>query len=160
MSESDDYPEWEEEDLSNIESEPYNQEDDEESNGMDALQKSLFENRVIRTFVKNAFEFGGTDTLLEVLTQVEHKMGWRTEIIADKNALDDYMFYRHQTFDEQIWSHYANSDQYRELTQKVALMSERAMSDFVEAYSSSESTRKVFRKKLRDLAWFFVKKFS
>lgn len=159
MSEADDYQEWDEEDLADIEQDPYNQED-EESPAISDLQKSMFENRVIRTFVKNAYDFGGTNTLLEVLTHVERKMGWRTEIIADKNALDDYMFYRHETFDENIWSHYANSDQYEELTRRVSFMSEKAMGDFVELYSTAGSPRDTIRKKLRDLAWKVFIKFS
>jgi hypothetical protein len=87
-------------------------------------------------------------------------MGWRTEIIADKNALDDYMFYRHETFDEEIWSYYANSDQYSELIHKVAFLSEHAMSDFVELYSKSGSPKKTFRKQLRNIAWKVFKKLS
>lgn len=159
MSEADDYQEWDEEDLAETGQNPYNQEDDE-GNAISDLQKSLFENRVIDTFVKNAYDFGGTSTLLEVLTHVERKMGWRTEIIADKNALDDYMFYRHETFDEDIWSHYANSDQYHDLIQRVSFMSEKAMSDFVELYSSTSNPRNTIRKKLRDLVWKVFIKFS
>jgi hypothetical protein len=159
MASNDDYSEWDEEDIAGLDDESYERDGDEDS-PMSELQKSMFESRVIGTFVRNAYEFGGTNTLLEVLSCVERKMGWRTEIIADKNALDDYMFYRHETFDEEIWSYYANSDQYSELIHKVAFLSEHAMSDFVELYSKSGSPKKRFRKQMRNIAWKVFKKLS
>jgi hypothetical protein len=161
MSDDEDFG-WDEEDIEEMEASidaPYDYEKDEGS-ALSEMQKHMFENRVISTFVRNAYDFGGTNTLLEVLGHVERKMGWRTEIIADRNALDDYMFYRHETFDEDVWSYYANSDEYEELVRQIAFISEKAMSDFVELYSETSTPKKTFKKKLRKLAWAAYKNLS
>jgi len=154
MSDEEDFG-WEEEDIDETESlidASHDQGKNDESSFAD-IQKQIFESRVIGTFVRNAYDFGGSSTLLEILCYVERKMGWKTEIIADKNALDDYMFYRYQTFDEDIWAHYINSDQYDELAHRVSLMSEKAMSEFVDVYSESTTIKKRFKNKLRKLVW-------
>jgi len=161
MSNSSEYPEWEEEDeTSYITNSQYDQDDDLsdeyreiELNALDAFEKSMFENRVIRTFVNNAYEFGGLGTLLEVLTQIERKMGWKMEIIADRDAADDYMFYRHETFDEGLWGHYANSDQYEDLVRQVAFLSTRAMGDFIDTYSVGSSIKKSIMARFRRFFW-------
>lgn len=161
MSNSSEYPEWEEEDeTSYITNSQYDQDDDLsdeyreiELNALDAFEKSMFENRVIRTFVNNAYEFGGLGTLLEVLTQIERKMGWKMEIIADRDAADDYMFYRHETFDEDLWGHYVNSDQYEDLVRQVAFLSTRAMGDFIDTYSVGSSIKKSIMARFRRFFW-------
>jgi len=161
MSNSSEYPEWEEEDeTSYITNSQYDQDDDLsdeyreiELNALDAFEKSMFENRVIRTFVNNAYEFGGLGTLLEVLTQIERKMGWKMEIIADRDAADDYMFYRHETFDEDLWGHYVNSDQYEDLVRQIAFLSTRAMGDFIDTYSVGSSIKKSIMARFRRFFW-------
>lgn len=161
MSNSSEYPEWEEEDeTSYITNSQYDQDDDLsdeyreiELNALDAFEKSMFENRVIHTFVNNAYEFGGLNTLLEVLTRIERKMGWKMEIIADRDAADDYMFYRHETFDEDLWGHYVNSDQYEDLVRQVAFLSTRAMGDFIDTYSVGSSIKKSIMARFRRFFW-------
>lgn len=166
MPDADEYPDWDDEFLAEGGLDPYDYEKNDNNHekddilGISELQKSMFENKVINTFVKNAYEFGGTSTLLEVLTQVERKMGWRTEIVADKNALDDYMFYRHKTFDEDIWSYYSNSDEYEELLERISFLSEQAMTEFVNLYAGSKNTKNIIRKKLHNIVWTIFKKLS
>lgn len=161
MSDSSEYPEWEEEDESSyIRNSQYDQDDDLsdeyreiELNALDAFEKSMFENKVIRTFIHNAYEFGGLGTLLEVVTQIERKMGWKMEIIADRDAVDDYMFYRHETFDEDLWSHYTNSDQYEDLVRRVAFLSTRTMGDFIDTYSKGPNIKKSIMARIRRFFW-------
>lgn len=161
MSNSSEHPEWEEEDeTSYITNSQYDQDDDLsdeyreiELNALDAFEKSMFENKVIRTFVNNAYEFGGLGTLLEAINQVERKMGWKMEIIADRDAVDDYMFYRHETFDEDLWSHYINSDHYEDLVRQVAFLSTRTMGDFIDTYSVGPNIKKSITARFRRFFW-------
>ena len=65
MANDDDFG-WDEEEIEEMEASidaPY----DDEDSPISELQKSMFESRVIGTFVRNAYDFGGTNTLLEVL---------------------------------------------------------------------------------------------
>ncbi len=161
MSNSSEHFEWEEEDESSyIRNSQYDQDDDLseeyrdiELNALDAFEKSMFENKVIRTFVINAYEFGGLSTLLEVVSQIERKMGWKMEIIADRDAVDDYMFYRHETFDEDLWNHYINSDQHEGLVRQVAFLSTRTMGDFIDTYSKGPNIKKSILARFRKLLW-------
>lgn len=159
MGKSDEYSDWDEEEgLAGSEND-YDEYDDDSgpSNALNEFQKSIFENKVINTFVRNAHEFGGIDTLLEVLNHVERKMGWRTEIIADKNALDDYMFYRHESFDEDLWLHYTNSHQYETLVHNISYLTEKSMCDFVDVYNNGRTIKQVFIYKLRRFVWRIFK---
>lgn len=160
MGKPDEYSEWDEEDGRVGPNENYNDDYDDysESDAISDFQKSIFENKVINTFVVNAHRFGGTNTLLEVLSQVERKMGWRTEILADKNAIDDYMFYRHESFDEDLWACYSNSHQYETLVRNVAYLSEESMRDFVDSYNDGRTTKQAIANKLRRFVWSMYKR--
>lgn len=167
MSNSSEYPDW----LDDEENAPddenlysrnsrYDQDDDSDDDPSDielaalnSFEKSMFENKVIRTFVRNAHEFGGISTLLEVITQIERRMGWKMEIIADRDAVDDYMFYRHETFDEDLWSHYINSDKCEDLIRQTAFLSTRAMGDFIDTYSRGPNVRKSTMGFFRRFVW-------
>jgi hypothetical protein len=150
MSDSSSSPEWEDDDelidLNELD-------EDMPAEALSEFQRAMFENKVIHTFVRNAFDFGGANTLIEVFNQVERKMGWRTEIIADKNALDDYMFYRYETFDEEIWNFYVNSDEYQELTYRIAYLSTEAMLSFADKYARRRTMKEAVRARVRKLLW-------
>jgi hypothetical protein len=133
--------------------------EEEINEAMSELHKSLFESKVIGTFVKNAYEFGGAGTLFEVLNSVERKMGWRTELVADKSALDDYMFYRYETFDEDVWEYYVNSDEYQKLIHEVAHLSQSSLYRFADKYSRGSTPREIVRGRMRNLLWRLYKKF-
>lgn len=151
MSDASNSPEWEDDD----ELIDLNEIDDDDAAGeaLTEFQRAMFENKVIHTFISNAFDFGGVNTLIEVFNHAERKMGWRTEIVADKNALDDYMFYRYGTFDEEIWNYYTNSDEYQKLVHDVAFVSSRSMMDFADKYSGQRTPKKIIRAKFRKLLW-------
>lgn len=150
MSDSSSSPEWEDDDelidLNELD-------DDVPAEALTEFQRAMFENKVIHTFVRNAFDFGGVNTLIEVFSQVERKMGWRTEIIADKNALDDYMFYRYETFDEEVWDCFVNSDEYQELTYRITYLSTEAMQSFADKYSRRRTMKEAMRARFRKLLW-------
>lgn len=167
MSNSSEYPDWldDEENAPDDESLnsrnfPYDQDDnlsddpsDIELIALSNFEKSMFENKVIRTFVRNAHEFGGIGTLLEVVNQIERQMGWKMEIIADRDAVDDYMFYRHETFDEDLWSHYTNADRYEDLVRQTAFLSTRAMGDFIDTYSKGPNFKRSTMAFFRRFVW-------
>jgi hypothetical protein len=153
--------EWDDdEELTDLDDEEGLDVSEEELNeAMSELHKSIFENKVISTFVKNAYDFGGTNTLLEVVNCVERKMGWRAELVADRAALDDYMLYRFETFDEEIWEHYLNSDEYQELIYDVAHMSQQSLYRFADKYSVGTSPKQMLRNRVRNMLWRLYKKF-
>ena len=167
MSNSSEYPDWldDEENAPDDESLnsrnfPYDQDDDLSDDPSDielialnSFEKSMFENKVIRTFVRNAHEFGGIGTLLEVVNQIERQMGWKMEIIADRDAVDDYMFYRHETFDEDLWSHYTNADRYEDLVRQTAFLSTRMMGDFIDGYSKGPNFKRSAMAFVRRFVW-------
>ena len=167
MNNSSEYPDWldDEEGAPDDESAysrnpQYDQDDDLDDDPSDmelaalsTFEKSMFENKVIRTFVRNAHEFGGVSTLLEVVNQIERRMGWKMEIIADRDAVDDYMFYRHETFDEDLWSHYTNSDKYDDLVRQTAFLSARMMSNFIDTYSKGPNFKKSMMAQFRRFVW-------
>ena len=133
--------------------------EDEISEAMSELHKSIFENKVIATFVKNAYDFGGTNTLIEVMNSVERKMGWRAELIADRAALDDYMLYRFETFDEEAWEYYLNSDEFQKLVYDVAHISQASLYRFADKYTIGTSPKQSIRNRVRSILWSLYKKF-
>ena len=159
---ADDYSEsdWDEEEyMSGHSEDDLDISEDEIKGAMAEMHKAVFEGKVIKTFIHNAFEFGGVSTLLEVLNSMERKMGWRIEFLADRNALDDYVFQEHQTFNPDIWDHYANCDDFDQLTYDVTFMSQRHMAEFVDEYVNGPTLSKFFRSKLRNICWRLYKKF-
>ena len=156
MSESSSSDWDDEEDLTDLSDDDITQ--DELNEAITEMHKSIFESKVISTFVQNAHEFGGTNTLMEVINAVERKLGWRTEIVADKNALDDYVFYKYETFNEDMWDHYINSDKFVQLSCDVAYISQRSLFDFADLYSSGPSVTMTLRQKLRAFIWNIYKR--
>lgn len=131
--------------------------EEEISEALGGMRRSAFENRVIKTFIDNAHEFGGTNTLLEVINSIERKMGWRSEFLADKNALDDYVFFAYETFHEDMWGYYSNSDSFSQLTYDVAFLAERNMTDFTDTYMNGPSLKSSAKSKLRNILWRIYK---
>jgi hypothetical protein len=156
----DDYSDWDDEDdVAGLTDEELDVSEEEINGALDDMHRAVFEGKVIKTFVSNAYEFGGVNTLIEVLNSIERKMGWRIEFLADRNALDDYAFQEHETFNPDIWEHYANSDSFDQLTYDVTFMSQRNMSEFTDQYFNGPTIKGYLRLKLRAIFWSLYKKF-
>jgi hypothetical protein len=157
MSNTDGPFDWEDEnDPVFISDEDY---DDEETTPLEEFRKMMIQDRIITDFIDEAWEFGGIATISDVINHIERKIGWRTEIIADRGALDDYMFYDYSQFNPHLWDLYTNSDEHQELVIDVAYESEVAMHRFVKRAAGKLTTKDRFkalaRKLLRNLVRFF-----
>lgn len=157
---SDSGSDWdEEEDISGLTDDDLDVGEDEIKGALADMHKAVFEGKIIKTFIRNAYEFGGVNTMLEVLNSMERKMGWRIEFLADKNALDDYILQEHSTFNPDIWEHYANSSNFDQLTYDVTFISQRHMGEFADEYIDGPTLSKTVRLKMRNICWRLYKKF-
>lgn len=134
--------------------------DDEETMPLEDFRRMIIQERIIKDFVEEAWEFGGIATVADILNHIERKVGWRTEVIAESSALDDYMFYKHGTFSPHIWDFYTNSDEYDELVLNVAYESEIAMQRFTKRVTGSTTNKDTFKSFGRKLAQKLVRYFD
>lgn len=154
MSDGSGTPDWEDDDeLIDLNELDDDSDGEEMGEALSEFQRSMFESKIIHTFISNAFEFGGANTLVEVLNHAERKMGWRTEIIADRNALDDYLFYRYGAFDEAAWEYYVNSDEFLDLTRHISFLSTSSMLTFGDRLYRQRSWREHVRSGIKKLLW-------
>lgn len=157
MSNTDGPFDWEDEnDPVFISDEDY---DDEEATPLEEFRKMMIQDRIITDFIDEAWEFGGIATIADVVNHIERKIGWRTEVIADRGALDDYMFYQHNVFNPNIWDLYTNSDEHQDLVMDVAYECEVAMHRFSMRAAGKLTTKDRFKmaasKLLKKLARYF-----
>ena len=132
----------------------------EETTPLEDFRRLMIQDRIISEFVNEAWDFGGIATISDVINHIERKIGWRTEIIADKSALDDYMFFEHDTFHRDIWDAYVNSDEYQDLVYEVAYQSEIAMQAFTRRASGHLTTKDRFKKTARNLIYKLARYFD
>ena len=158
MSNSDGPFDWEDEnDPVFISDEDY---DEEETTPLEDFRRLFIQDRIISEFVNEAWDFGGIATIADVMNHIERKIGWRTEVIADKSALDDYMFYQHDTFHPHIWDAYTNSDEYQDLVLGIAYECDIAMQSFVTRSIGGLTTKARLRKIARNMAKKLVRYFD
>jgi hypothetical protein len=126
--------------------------DQPEAMAIEEFRRMMLHDRIISDFVNEAWEVGGIDTITEVLSHIERKVGWRTEILATSGALDDIMLYEHETFNPLVWDFYTNSDEHEQLIYDVVYESEIAMRKFARRLAGKETTKDRFKEVGRKLA--------
>jgi hypothetical protein len=132
----------------------------EESTPLEDFRRLMIQDRIISDFVNEAWDFGGIATIADVVNHIERKIGWRTEIIADKSALDDYMFFENDVFDRDIWDTYTNSDEFQELVYEVAYQSEFSMRLFAKRECGQLTVRDRFKIAVRNLLYKLARYFD
>lgn len=100
----------------------------------------LHRQRQINIFVKAAFENDGVDAMNDLLLAIERNTNWRLEIIADKSGLESMTFHMYDAFDENMWEHFVNSDDYREMVYEVTDVSNRRAQVFVVKHLGIQKT--------------------
>ena len=102
--------------------------------------------RQISRFVEYAYKNDGLNAITEILHAVESCTLWRLEIIADSHCLDDYVFARYNTFDNNAWLFFLNSPEFEQMTYDITLLSNIAAESFTRIHFGKKPTYKhVFR---------------
>lgn len=101
---------------------------------------TLHRQRQINSFVKAAFENDGVVAMTELLLAIENNTNWRLEIIADKGGLESMTFHMYDAFEPDLWEHFVNSDDYREMVYDITNTSNRKAQIFVEKYLGIRTT--------------------
>jgi hypothetical protein len=102
--------------------------------------------RQISRFVEYAYKADGLQAITEILHAVESCTLWRLEIIADSHGLDDFIFARYNTFDDNAWLFFINSPEYEQMTYDITLLSNIAAESFARVHFDKKLTYKqVFR---------------
>lgn len=146
MSDTAGQPEWDDDDPIFISEEGL--EFDEDGNlvaeqfdpiDMDEFRKLMLQDRIISDFIEDAMQFGGTATIIDIVNHIERRLGWKMEIIADKGAVDDSLFFQWDTFNPEAWEFFSNSDEYLELTRRVGFESILATQNFTKRITGNQS---------------------
>ena len=132
----------------------------EETTPLEDFRRLMIQDRIISEFVNEAWDFGGIATIADVVNHIERKIGWRTEIIADKSALDDYMFFENDVFDRDVWDTYTNSDEYQDLVYEVAYQSEISMRLFAKRECGKLTAKDRFKTVVRNSLYKLVRYFD
>ena len=132
----------------------------EETTPLEDFRRLMIQDRIISEFVNEAWDFGGIATIADVVNHIERKIGWRTEIIADKSALDDYMFFENDVFDRDVWDTYTNSDEYQDLVYEVAYQSEISMRLFAKRECGKLTAKDRFKTVARNSLYKLVRYFD
>lgn len=102
--------------------------------------------RQISRFVEYAYKSDGLNAITEILHAVEASTLWRLEIIADSHGLDDFIFARYNTFDDNAWLFFLNSPQFEQMTYDITMLSNIAAESFTRVHFDKKPTYKhVFR---------------
>lgn len=123
----------------------YHIDDDDEGTSIEDFQRLVHQEKIITNFVNEAFMFGGAATIVDLLNNIDRKMGWRTEIIGEASALDDTMLYVYNSFDPDAWDLWVNSDENTKLRLDVAYESAIAMRQFAQKLTGNTTTKSRFR---------------
>ncbi len=150
-------PDWDDEDPTTYDSdEPIFIDDDEfdgDPIGLEELKKEIFQDKVIHSFVQEAFQFNGREAINEILCEIERKMGWKLEIVATRGSIDDAVLEQTNTFDEDAWIRYLMSDEYSTMSYRVIYESELAIDEFMNNNYESLGIGARFRRYIKRMAW-------
>lgn len=146
MSDTAGQPEWDDDDPIFISEDGLEFDDDGnlisgdmEPIALDEFRKLMLQDRIISDFIEDAINFGGTATIIDIVNHIERRLGWKMEIIADKGAVDDTLFFQWDTFNPEAWEFFTNSDEYTELTRRVAFESILATQNFTKRITGNQS---------------------
>ena len=152
-------PEWDDEEPTIFDGdEPIFIDDDDyegEIGSLDDLKKEIFQDKVIHSFVTEAFQFNGREAINEILNSIERKMGWKLEIVATQGRIEDEILKNINSFDEDGWINYIMSDEYQKMTYRANYISEFAVDEFISAYYGSLTMGQRFRRYIKNKAWSF-----
>jgi hypothetical protein len=98
--------------------------------------------RQISRFVEYAYKADGLQAINDILHAVESCTLWRLEIIADSNGLDDFIFARYNTFDDNAWLFFINSPEYEQMTYDITMISNIAAESFARVHFDKKPTYK------------------
>jgi hypothetical protein len=157
MSESPNSPDWDDEDPATFDGDEPIFIDDEDFPGeipsLTELKREIFQDRVIHSFVREAWGFNGREAINEIILEVERKMGWKLEIVATQGAVDNSLMDLKNTFDEDAWIHYLMSDEYRVMTYRVLYESELAVDDFMVRFYGNLPLGARIRRYIKNKLW-------
>lgn len=152
-------PEWDDEEPTIFDGdEPIFIDDDDyegDIGSLDDLKKEIFQDKVIHSFVTEAFQFNGREAINEILCSIERKMGWKLEIVATQGQIEDEILKSINSFDEDGWVNYIMSDEYQKMTYRANYVSEFAVDEFISAYYGSPTMGQRFRRYIKNKAWSF-----
>ena len=157
MSDSMNSPEWDDEEPATYDGDEPIFIDDDDYEGdiptLEELKKEIFQDKVIHSFVAEAFQFNGREAINEILCEIERKMGWKLEIIATQGSIDDAILRSTNSFDEDGWIKFIMSDEYQRMNYRVIYQSELAVDEFVDSYYNSLTLGQRFRRFVKRGLW-------
>ena len=163
MSDSMNSPEWDDEDPIVYDGdEPIfinDEEFGEDIPSLEDLKREIFQDKVIHSFVAEAFQFNGREAINEILYEIERKMGWKLEIIATRGSIDDAILQSTNSFDEDGWIKYIMSNQFQQMNYRVIYQAELSVDEFIEdnymPIGLGQQIRRYIKRKLYNLAQYF-----
>jgi hypothetical protein len=163
MSDSMNSPEWDDEDPIVYDGdEPIfinDEEFGEDIPSLEELKREIFQDKVIHSFVAEAFQFNGREAINEILYEIERKMGWKLEIIATRGSIDDAILQSTNSFDEDGWIKYIMSNEFQQMNYRVIYQAELSVDEFIEdnymPIGLGQQIRRYIKRKLYNLAQYF-----
>jgi len=159
MSDSMNSPDWDDEDPAVFDGDEPIFIDDDYYEGdipsLDELKREIFQDKVIHSFVAEAFQFNGREAMNEILCEIERKMGWKLEIIATQGSIDDAILQKSNSFDDDGWIKYIMSDEYQKMNYRVIYQTELAIDEFIDSYYGSLTLGQRLRRYIKQKAWSF-----
>lgn len=126
---------------------------------LEELKREIFQDKVIHSFVAEAFQFNGREAINEILYEIERKMGWKLEIIATRGSIDDAILQNTNSFDEDGWIKYIMSNQFQQMNYRVIYQAELSVDEFIEdnyaPIGLGQQIRRYIKQKLYSLAQYF-----
>jgi hypothetical protein len=163
MSDSMNSPEWDDEDPIVYDGdEPIfinDEEFGEDIPSLEELKREIFQDKVIHSFVAEAFQFNGREAINEILYEIERKMGWKLEIIATRGSIDDAILQSTNSFDEDGWIKYIMSNEFQQMNYRVIYQAELSVDEFIEdnymPIGLGQQIRRYIKRKLYNFAQYF-----
>lgn len=150
-------PDWDDEEFSSSgNDEPIFIDDDDypdDSYNLSDIKKHIFQEKVIHSFVEEAYAFTGREAIAEILSSLERKMGWKLEIIATRGSIDNALLAETNTFDEDAWIRFLMSKDYEIMTYRIAYESELAVDNFMESSYRPTSLKTKMHRYIKAKAW-------
>lgn len=150
-------PEWDDEEPTTFDGDEPIFIDDDDYEGdipsLEELKKEIFQDKVIHSFIAEAFQFNGREAINEILCEIERKMGWKLEIIATQGSIDDAILQSTNSFDEDGWINYIMSDEYQTMSYRTVYLSEFAIDEFISAHYEAQTTGQRFRRYIKNKLW-------
>lgn len=94
------------------------------------------------SIVHRMLDMFGEESIIDLVCAADRVMGWSSEIVANRDEVDDMLLDRHGAFDQHIWAKVQDTDSWAKMRRQLYKMTRKYLAAAVDEVVRSELSHK------------------